>query len=375
MKSLKWFLSGVSEKTSWEWMELLLVPMFFAGGAFYLESRIEKRQELASEERYKQESQIADERSKQETLASYFEQMKELLLDRQLRESEEDSEVRSVARAVTTTTTQNLGSEQNALLVNFLRESNLIQKDNEITRQPKDATKSLLSGIELSDTDLGGVDLSEADLSEAFLINTDLRGTFFVDTNLRRAVLIDADLSEPGFYPNTLKEPEWRLTNDLNETDWSSAANLSRADLSKANLSGSNLNRATLRGAGLQEAVLFEANLKEANLKEANLKEAHLGSTDLSGAGLIGANLSQAYLVGSNLFRANLSDANLSEADLFDANLSGVNLSDANLSGADLLGVDLSEAMNTTKEQVSQARLCGTQLPEHIDLDIDRDCE
>ena len=126
MQPFKWFAAGVSSKTSWEWMELLIVPLFLALSAFYLENRVDRRQEIIAEERYKQEQQIADEQSKQETLISYFSQMKELLLDRQLRKAEENSEVRSVARATTTTSIRALDSERNILLLNFLKESNLI---------------------------------------------------------------------------------------------------------------------------------------------------------------------------------------------------------------------------------------------------------
>ncbi len=111
----RWVASGVAGKTSWEWLELLVIPLFLAVGAFYLDSRSEVRQDAT-----------ADNRSKQETLTSYLEKMEKLLLDRKLRQSSEDSEVRSVARAVTTTTIKNLDSERNALLISFLKESNLV---------------------------------------------------------------------------------------------------------------------------------------------------------------------------------------------------------------------------------------------------------
>ncbi|WP_038019253.1 hypothetical protein, partial [Synechococcus sp. PCC 7335] len=61
-------------------MKLLLIPLFLTGGALYLENQVERRQERIAAERYEQEAQIAAERAKQETLTSYFEQTKELLL-------------------------------------------------------------------------------------------------------------------------------------------------------------------------------------------------------------------------------------------------------------------------------------------------------
>ena len=54
-----WFFQG---KTSWEWLELLIVPLGLAVGAFYFENRVENRQERIAAERYEQERNIANER-------------------------------------------------------------------------------------------------------------------------------------------------------------------------------------------------------------------------------------------------------------------------------------------------------------------------
>ena len=131
MVSAKWAYSGVAGKTSWEWLELLIVPLLLAGGAFYIDNQGEKRQEAIADERYRNETALAYEREKQETLNIYLEQMKELLLSENLRASSVDSEVRSVARAITTTTIKNLDNERNALVIDFLQESNLLRATDE----------------------------------------------------------------------------------------------------------------------------------------------------------------------------------------------------------------------------------------------------
>ena len=201
---------------------VLLIPLFLAVGAFYLENQIERRQERIASERYEQETQIANERAKQETLTSYFEQMKELLLSENLRESSEDSEVRSVARAITTTTIKELGSDRNQLLISFLRESNLINKLEELDSNIEDESLSLLVSLSLSNADLRRANLSRANLRGA-----NLRGANLVVANLRSANLSYANLR---------------------------SANLSNANLSNANLSNADLSNADLGGAEVEGA-------------------------------------------------------------------------------------------------------------------------
>jgi uncharacterized protein YjbI with pentapeptide repeats len=78
-----------------------------------------------------------------------------------------------------------------------------------------------------------------------------------------------------------------------------------------------------------------------------------------------------------------LSNANLSGAGLYAANLSGSVLDGAILSGAilslaNLRFADLRFARGLTKEQLEGKHptyLCGTKLPEGIDIDPNRDCD
>jgi hypothetical protein len=103
------------------------------------------------------------------------------------------------------------------------------------------------------------------------------------------------------------------------------------------------------------------------------------------GVSLHGADLQTAFLNFAVLYRADLSGADLACASLIDTELNEVRLSGAflnfaNLSGADLTGADLSDAylsgaIGVTKEQLEKAYLCGTELPEGIDIDPNRDCD
>ena len=171
--------------------------------------------------------------------------------------------------------------------------------------------------------------------------------------------------------------------------------NLSGANLYKANLNNANLFGANLSGTSLNKANLSSANLFGANLRESYLIKANLSGTNLSGAKLLDANLNEVKLGGSNLSNADLSNADLSNAglskaylrsanldgtSLFESNLRGANLLWINLSGADLTSADLfetnlKEARNWSDDQLSQALLCQTKLPEGSKLNPDRDCK
>lgn len=277
---VRWWLSGVSGKTSWQWLELLIVPLFLAMGAFYLENRVEQRQERIATERYKQEAEIADSQAKQEVLDSYLEKMQGLMLDRGLRDSLEDSEVRSVARAITTTAIKELDDGRNALLINFLQESTLIQRDFDSTEDADSENKSnskrinLVANLDLSGVNLRSTNLSNADLRFTNLSNADLRFTNLSDADLLNAFLRSADLS---------------------------GAFLRGADLSAAHLSD-----ATLRFADLSDAHLIFADLSDADLTAANLSDTDLGVADLRGADLDGALMRGAVLVGTNLRGADI---------------------------------------------------------------------
>ena len=324
----KWFISGFSGKTSWEWLELLIVPAGLAIGAFYLESQAERRQEEIATTRYEQEAQIADVRAKQETLDNYLEKMQELLLNRNLRNADEASEVRSVARAITTTAIREMGSDRNALLVNFLQESNLIQKPENTEENTGASLLSLFIGINLTETNLDSVNLKDANMR-----NASLRGANLYGANLNNANLIFADMEG--------------------------------ADLRDIYLRNATMSNTRLRYSNLEEADMRSADMRSAILRSANLSKANLGSADLREATLLRADLSN----------ADFGYVDLRGASLHSADLGGTNLRGANLENTDLRSANLTDVQNATKEQLSKARLCNTKLPEGIALDSDRDCE
>jgi uncharacterized protein YjbI with pentapeptide repeats len=301
--SLGW--TGFADKTLWEWLQLLgalAIPVVLAIAGFWFTSQQEARQQRIEDQRAQQaqeienqraeaERELAEQRAQDEALQAYLDQMGSLLLERDLRASEEDSEVRSLARARTLTVLGRLDPSRKTALMQFLVEAELVQRV-ERGRGPI-------------------ITLTGANLSN-------LKG----------------DLVFP-------------VGNQVGTTQ--STANLKNAILDNANLSD-----ADLPGVDLSHAVLRFADLTGANLELADLTGAYLWGSNLSSAYLGIANLSDANLFEANLSEANLSVADLSGASLGDADLSDANLSDADLSGADLSGADLTGADGVSKEMLKQ---------------------
>jgi uncharacterized protein YjbI with pentapeptide repeats len=327
---------GFRGKTVWDWMALLIVPLVLVviGLLFTLlqdarqqeieDQRAEQAQKIEDRraeqaqkiegQRAEAERELAVQRAQDEALQAYLDQMSNLLLEKDLRESKEDSEVRTLARARTLTVLGRLDPTRKTAVMEFLVEAELVQRVE--GKEPIIRLGSAnLSGAVLSDPDVitprgcGACydprqvpNLRGADLALANLTNAQMYGAGLTDANLSRANLGDADM---------------RL------------AFLKDADLSSADLSGASLATADLRGADLSSADLSGTSLRWA---------------DLSGAAVIQADLS-----GADLVHADLSDANLSAADLIDADLSKASLSDAHLFGANFSG-----AKGITNEELEQ---------------------
>jgi uncharacterized protein YjbI with pentapeptide repeats len=316
-------------KTLWDWMQLLIVPLILAVGAVWFNWNQKKvEQELAdkraeidrevADKRAEIDREIAIDRQRQTALDAYYDKMAEFLLDKGLRASDENAEIRAVARARTLATLRILDGKRKGALIRFLQESKLINKSETF--------------INIQGADLRQANLIEADLREAYLIEVDL-----IDANLFMADLSGADLTDAKLI----------------------GTEMSHAIINKAELNFADLSTDDLSGAGLSGAKLGGANLREAKLISAHLDKAILSSASLSGA-----DLRRAYLIGANLRWADLNEADLTMADLNGADLREADMIGAILKGANLEKANLVEA-NVTYEQLSQANsLEGATMPD-----------
>jgi len=294
--------TGFGDKTLWDLLQLLIVPLVLAVIGLWFAAQQDARQQQIENQRAEAERKLAEQRAQDEALQAYLDQMSSLLLneDRPLRQTEVGDEVRTLAQARTSTVIQRLDADHNRSVIRFLTEAGLTGNGQ--------SSISILAGVDLQGARLEDVDLSTVDLG----------GTTLNDAKLCHATLINADLSE---------------------------ADLRNADLCAADLSNGELTGADIRHADLSNALLDAADLREADLREADLRNADLGfAANLSGANLSEADLRNADLDDANLKGANLSYARLNNASMWAAVLNNAKLSAADLSGAVIRDADLSDA-------------------------------
>jgi uncharacterized protein YjbI with pentapeptide repeats len=279
-----WIETGFQNKTLWDWLQLLIVPLALALIAFLFNRTTSRTEQKIATQRYEQDQNIALDKQHEDLLQTYLDRMSELLLEKQLGSSPSDA-VKNVARVRTTTVLFQLDARRIGYVFAFLREAGLMSNTSE-------------SIVSLKDANLSNINFSQASIALANLEGAHLEGA-----NLEGANLEGANLE---------------------------GANLSDAHLSDAHLEGANLSRTDLRRTDLSGAHLNGDYLVRVNLSRVDLSEVNLSGVDLEGANLYKANLS----------RANLLKANLSDANLYYAHLKGADFRDANLKGADFRDAD-----------------------------------
>ena len=118
-----------------------------------------------------------------------------LVIEHKLKSSEEESPERAVAHAQTFMALRTLDGRRKLVLLQFLKESGLIDKGKHIiSLNLADLTSASLSSIDLSGTCLRGINLKDADLSYANLSNADLSNAVLIRADLRGADLSGTDL-------------------------------------------------------------------------------------------------------------------------------------------------------------------------------------
>jgi uncharacterized protein YjbI with pentapeptide repeats len=259
-RSKAWTLREFGGKTVWDWLQLLIVPVILSLITVVFTWQQNARQEAIEDQRAHTERTIEEQRAQDAALQAYLDQMSQLMLERNLRGSEEGSEVRTLARARTRTVLARLDDRRKGSVVQFLYEASLLKKERLVVS---------LSHVRLRGADLSDLErMREANLSDADLSKADLSGVDLSDTDLREADLTDANLSFASMNGATM-----------------SGADLREADLSNAELIGSDLRGADLRGANMSGAILRNTDLSETYLSDAtDLREAELSEADLRDA-------------------------------------------------------------------------------------------
>lgn len=185
-------------KTLWDLLQLLIVPVVLAIGGFWLNQIQKSREEKTTEQQAKTEREIAEDNQRERALQEYIDKISELLLEKDLRESQPEDEVRTIARVRTLTVLPRLDGDRKRSVLLFLHESGLIDRNRSIIDlDGADLRNTDLSGADLDGADLGKANLSKADLvsanlSNADLSHTNLEGAFLIGANRNGADLTDA---------------------------------------------------------------------------------------------------------------------------------------------------------------------------------------
>jgi len=273
-----WTRREVGGKTVWDWLQLLVVPVMLSLITVAFTWQQDVRQRSIEDERARQAQEIEDrraeaerkiqeQRAQQGTLQAYLDQMGTLLLDRDLHEAGEESDVRRLARARTLVVLDALGSDRQNRALRFLQETELIQstaRDRPPIISLKYASlndlelkgKRLLRATDLTQANLRGADLSEADLegtdlSGAHLGNASLEGANLRDARLAGAYLHNADLGGATLSGADLSDAGGRFEGGAHL----SGADLEGADLSRADLTNTEVTPGQLRAAASLEAA------------------------------------------------------------------------------------------------------------------------
>jgi uncharacterized membrane protein len=218
--------TGFRGMTVRDWLQLLIVPFALVVIGFVFTAQQDARQQQIEDQRAEAERDLAEQRAQDEALQAYLDQMGSLLLEKDLRTSEEGSEVRTLAEARTLTALQRLDADHNRIILRFLREAKLIHGGRSVVRltfadlKGADLTGADLNSIDLEGADLRGADLRDANLSHTYLHRAHLEGANLQGADLRGAVLTDAKVIddqlvearslEGATMPNGQTYEEWR---------------------------------------------------------------------------------------------------------------------------------------------------------------------
>ena len=225
-------IASVVHKGLWEWLDLLVVPAVLAIVGLLFTGSQNRVAQVA-----------ADRQAQDETLQASLERMGQLLIEKDLRNERDTTDLRTLADAYTLPVLGRLDGRRKRDVIRFLRQAGLIYADEPrvIALDGADLTSATLEGMKLCGRQYTGADL---------LGMTDLK---------TRAEQLGVDIFEIGqpTGPVNLTNVDLRGAN-LKGTDLGGAILIS-ADLSGADLSGANLSYAYLDFArGISEQQLHE---------------------------------------------------------------------------------------------------------------------
>ncbi len=223
-----WSGTGFTNKTLWDWLQLLIVPLALTIIAFVFNRSTTRAEQT-----------IVLDKQREDLLQTYLDRMSELLLEKELNSSNSKGEARKIARIRTITILFQLDARRIGYVFAFLREAGLTSNTSESIVSLENAD---LSQINLSQAFIGKADLSEASSERP----TSERPTSLKPTS-ERPTSVDPNLAKLTSEEPIFAEP-------ISERPTFSKANLTEANLSEGHLREAGFNRAYLREADFSKA-------------------------------------------------------------------------------------------------------------------------
>lgn len=273
-------MSFLKRFSNWPWLriiEVIAVPLVL----LFITYKINEAQGIAAED---------DQRYA--ILSDYFDDMTQLQLSTQLRETLTDGASVPVIQVVVDGAVQSLSQEDR--------------------RENSKKAQAIASAMTLSALRQLGEDGDRKGQLLKFLAEGELIGSQCPRTPGK--VEADSECNEPLLGLGNADFQNTRIDSPISLR----GANLRKALLEEADLTGIDLTKAKMQDANLEMANLTAAILSDAKLMKANLQD-----TTLVCAALVNADLSNSNLTGANLQKADLREANLSQIDWKRANFRG----------------------------------------------------
>src|SRR5215217_7699846 len=163
------------------------------------------RQQRVENERAEAERELAEQRAQDEALQAYLDRMDTLLLEKDLRNAQQDSEVRTLARARTLTVLGSFDPSHKTAAMQFLVEARLVFRGLGQLDPAIDLYGAPLSETDLSSANLSGATLGGANLSGAVVTKEQLREA----KSLEGATMPDGQTLRGEKTPNGPTFEEW----------------------------------------------------------------------------------------------------------------------------------------------------------------------
>jgi len=191
---------GVGNKQAWNWLDVLVFPVVLAVTGIWYQATEADRDKRRQRVQRRREERAVDKQTEVAALESYLDQMGYLLVEKDLRNAPENSDIRALAQARTLTILLRLTPERKRHPLKLVAQMRLINRGDCVIKLPQadlskaDLKEITLVNVDLTDVDLRGANLTDANLSRTVLADADLRNANLKGANLREGNLTNADL-------------------------------------------------------------------------------------------------------------------------------------------------------------------------------------